>query len=220
MENKPLLDSEISIKEKFKALSPKEKRQYIWEYYKMPIIITLLCILGICSFIHTIITRKDTYCNITYYNSYVDENELYALRDTLNSLLIENPNKSTILVNPIWSDSNASATLSPAEEIAIKVSAKEIDIAIVNSDYFNTQMAQDMFEDISTLDGFSELNIPEYNWVQATDSTGHQGVYGIKLDNLNYLNDINSIPTDSVLTIIVNSERKEHAMEILKIFAN
>ena len=107
MENKPLLDSEISIKEKFKALSPKEKYSYIWEYYKMHIIITLLCIVGLASFIHTMMTKKSTYCNITYYNSYIDQNQLYSLRDTLNDILIENPEKSTILINPIWSDSNA-----------------------------------------------------------------------------------------------------------------
>mgnify|MGYP004465712321 FL=1 len=35
MEKETQLDSEISIKEKFKALSPKEKYSYIWEYYKI-----------------------------------------------------------------------------------------------------------------------------------------------------------------------------------------
>ena len=33
MEKETQLDSEISIKEKFKALSPKEKYSYICEYY-------------------------------------------------------------------------------------------------------------------------------------------------------------------------------------------
>ena len=101
MEKETQLDSEISIKEKFKALSPKEKYRYIWEYYKIHIIITLLSIVGLASFIHTMMTKKSTYCTITYYNSYIDENQLYSLRDTLNDLLIENPEKSTILINPI-----------------------------------------------------------------------------------------------------------------------
>ena len=35
MEKETQLDCEISIKEKFKALSPKEKYSYIWEYYKI-----------------------------------------------------------------------------------------------------------------------------------------------------------------------------------------
>ena len=219
MENKPLLDSEISIKEKFKALSPKEKYSYIWEYYKMHIIITLLCIVGLASFIHTMITKKSTYCNITYYNSYIDQNQLYSLRDTLNDILIENPEKSTILINPIWSDSNAGYSLTPAEEIAIKIAAKEVDLAIVNEDYFNAQVSQDMFEDISTLDGFEDLSIPEEMLVKASDSNGSEGIYGIKIDSLNLLKDMDFPSKDNILTIIINSERKEHAMEILKVLA-
>ena len=214
MENKPLLDSEISIKEKFKALSPKEKYSYIWEYYKMHIIITLLCIVGLASFIHTMMTKKSTYCNITYYNSYIDQNQLYSLRDTLNDILIENPEKSTILINPIWSDSNAGYSLTPAEEIA-----KEVDLAIVNEDYFNAQVSQDMFEDISTLDGFEDLSIPEEMLVKASDSNGSEGIYGIKIDSLNLLKDMDFPSKDNILTIIINSERKEHAMEILKVLA-
>ena len=33
MEKETQLDSEISIKEKFKALSPKEKYRYIWDKF-------------------------------------------------------------------------------------------------------------------------------------------------------------------------------------------
>ena len=91
-------------------------------------------------------TKKSTYCNITYYNSYIDQNQLYSLRDTLNDILIENPEKSTILINPIWSDSNAGYRLTPTEEIAIKIAAKEIDIAIFNDVYFNALVSEDLFE--------------------------------------------------------------------------
>ena len=152
MEKETQLDSEISIKEKFKALSPKEKYSYIWEYYKIHIIITLLSIVGLASFIHTMMTKKSTYCTITYYNSYIDENQLYSLRATLNDLLIENPEKSTILINPIWSDSNDT-----------------------------------------------------------------EGIYGIKIGSLNLLKKIDFPSKDNILTIIVNSERKEHAMDVLNV---
>ena len=165
------------------------------------------------------ITKKSTYCTITYYNSYIDENHLYSLRDTLNDLLIENPEKSTILINPIWSDSNAGYNLTPAEEIAIKIAAKEVDLAIVNEEYFNAQVLQDMFEDISTVDGFEDLNIPKELLVKASDSNGNEGIYGIKIDSLNLLKEMDFPSKDNILTIIVNSQRKEHAMEILKVFA-
>ena len=201
MEKETQLDSEISIKEKFKALSPKEKYSYIWEYYK----------------IHTMMTKKSTYCTITYYNSYIDENQLYSLRDTLNDLLIENPEKSTILINPIWSDSNTVYRLTPTEEIAIKIAAKEIDLAIINEEYFNAQVSQDMFENISTIDGFENLNIPEELLVKASGSNDTEGIYGIKIDSLNLLKEIDFPSKDNILTIIVNSERKEHSMDVLNV---
>lgn len=219
MEKKPQLDSEISVKEKFKALSPKEKCSYIWEYYKIHLIITLLCIVGLASFTHTMLTKKSTYCTITYYNSYMDENELYSLRDTLNDILIENPQKSTILLNPIWSNSTGGYNLTPAEEIAIKIAAKEVDIAIVNEEYFNTHVSQDMFEDISTLDGFKELDLPEEMLIKAYDSNNKESVYGIKIDSLNLLKEIDFPSNDNIFTIIVNSARKEQAMKILNVLA-
>ena len=217
MEKETQFDSEISIKEKSKALSPKEKYSYIWEYYKIHIIITLLSIVGLASFSHTMMTKKSTYCTITYYNSYIDENQLYSLRDTLNDLLIENPEKSTILINPIWSDSNTVYRLTPTEEIAIKIAAKEIDLAIINEEYFNAQVSQDMFENISTIDGFENLNIPEELLVKASDSNDTEGIYGIKIDSLNLLKEIDFPSKDNILTIIVNSERKEHALHVLNV---
>lgn len=218
MEVKPRLDSEISMKEKFNALSPKGKRQYIWEYYRVHIIITILCIIGLASFIHTMATKKDTYCNITYYNSYMNQEELYGLRDSLNNMLIEDQDKSTILLNPIWSDADSNYNLSPAEEIAIKIAAKEIDIAIVNKEYFDAQVSQDMFEDLSSLDGFLDLNIPEDSLVKSIGPNGNESIYGIKAENLSFLDNINFTTDNNIITIIINSERKENAMEILKVF--
>ena len=76
-----------------------------------------------------------------------------------------------------------------------------------------------MFEDISTLDGFEDLSIPEEMLVKASDSNGSEGIYGIKIDSLNLLKDMDFPSKDNILTIIINSERKEHAMEILKVLA-
>ena len=117
----------------------------------------------------------------------------------------------------IWSDSNTGYRLTPTEEIAIKIAAKEIDLAIVNEEYFNAQVSQDMFEDISTIDGFENLNIPEELLVKASDSNDTEGIYGIKIDSLNLLKEIDFPSKDNILTIIVNSERKEHAMEVLNV---
>ena len=62
---KPPLDSEISIKETFKSLSGKKKIEFIYDYYKLPIIGTLLAIIVISYMTYSFITKQDIYCNIT-----------------------------------------------------------------------------------------------------------------------------------------------------------
>ena len=70
--NKPPLDSEISVKEKYKSLSGKKKLEFIYDYYKFPIIGTLLAIIIIGYMAYSFATKQDIYCNITYYGSTVN----------------------------------------------------------------------------------------------------------------------------------------------------
>ena len=58
--NTPILDSEISVKEKFKTLSTKKKVEFIYDYYKLPIIAVLLGIIILSYTVYSIATKQDT----------------------------------------------------------------------------------------------------------------------------------------------------------------
>ena len=93
---KPRLDSEISTKEKYNTLKGKKKLEFIFDYYKLPIIGTLLAIIVISYMAYSFITKQDIYCNITYYGSTINTDNFNKLKDTLNENILGNDKKSII----------------------------------------------------------------------------------------------------------------------------
>jgi ABC-type glycerol-3-phosphate transport system substrate-binding protein len=53
----------------FKALPPKSKAQYLWDYYRWPFIITVLVAAVIISLIHTYVSYKEPSLNVIMINS-------------------------------------------------------------------------------------------------------------------------------------------------------
>ena len=84
VKNKPPLDSEISVKEKFRSLSVKKKFEFIYDYYKLPIIGTLLAIIIISYMTYSFITKQDIYCNITYYGSTINTDNFNINQSLIN----------------------------------------------------------------------------------------------------------------------------------------
>lgn len=221
LKNKPPLDSEVSVKETFKSLPVKKKFEFIYDYYKLPIISVLLGILIISYFAYSIYTKKDTYCNITYYNSSIDTESLYNLKDTLNELILADNEKSTIMIDSIFVDptSNYGDDPTSTQNFAVKLAANEIDILIVNKNYFSHLAANDMLLDLNSLSGFDSLGFTEENLVTAKNNSGNENLYGIKVDNLNLLNNINFNPDDTILTVAISSQRTEETLKVLSEFA-
>lgn len=56
-------------KEKWAALSSSQKRQFIWDYYKIHMIVGLCLILGLGWFIHEKVTHRDPVMNVIMLNT-------------------------------------------------------------------------------------------------------------------------------------------------------
>ena len=63
----------ILVDEKFKEMTPKQKLSYIWDYYKVPIILAFVLILVVTSFIHERLTAKTTVFRLAMIDSNVSE---------------------------------------------------------------------------------------------------------------------------------------------------
>lgn len=215
---KPILDCEISIKDKFKSLSHKKKIEFIYDYYKFPIIFILLGIITINYIVLSIATKQDTYCNITYYGSSATSEELSDIEDTLNKNILSNNKKSSIFIDSIFIDPNSSYGDDPTstQTFAVKLAANEIDILLLNKNYFNYLANNNMLLDLNLLDGFNSLNLNANDLIIDKDNSSNEHLYGIKTNNLNLLK--NSIPDldNTILAIAVSSQRQEESLQVLK----
>lgn len=215
---KPILDCEISVKEKFKKLSTKKKIEFIYDYYKLPIIFILLGIVIISYIVFSIVTKQDTYCNISYYGSNATYEELSTIKDTLNQNILSNNKKSSIFIDSTFvnHDSNYGDDPTSTQAFAVKLAANEMDILLLNKNFFNYLANNDMLLDLNLLDGFNSLNFNENDLIMAKNNSTNEHLYGIKTNNLNLLKNSISDLDDTILAIAINSQRKEEALQILK----
>lgn len=215
--NKPILDSEVSFKEKFKTLSTKNKVEFIYDYYKLPIIGTLLAIIVISYMAYSFITKQYTYCNITYYGSTINTDNFNKIKDTLNENILGNDKKYTIFTDSllIATNSNYGDDPTTTQAFAVKLAANEIDILLVEKNNFEYFAANNMLLDLNSLEGFDSLNISTNDLVTAKDETGNNNLYGIKVDNLNLLKDSGFNNENTILSIAISSTRHEEIIKIL-----
>lgn len=204
---------ETTYKEKFKSMSPKDKIDYIWEYYKFHILAGLIVIFIIGSLIHSFVTRVDTYCSLTYYNAYTDEDSFFALQDKLNEIIFPDKNNIAVKFDDIFTDS--ALAISPNQQFSAKIAAKEVDLAIVSEQVFKQQCSDDMFLNLSELKAFNDLNLPESVLVKGTSFNGEEGVFGLYVSQIPMFKEANFSTNDNILVIIVNSERVEESINTI-----
>ncbi|WP_294388742.1 hypothetical protein [uncultured Clostridium sp.] len=217
VKNKPPLDSETSVKETLKSLSRKNKIQFIYDYYKFPIIAGILSIIIISYISYSIATKQNTYCNITYYGSNINTDNFNKLKDILNKSILSNNKKYAIFTNSLLVDSNSNYGDDPTttQAFAVKLAANEIDILLVEKNNFEYFAANNMLLDLTLLDGFYDLNISEDSLITSTDQSGNNNLYGIKVDNLNLLKDCGFNNENTFLCIAISSNRHEQIINVL-----
>ena len=220
--NKPPLDSEISVKEKYKSLSGKKKLEFIYDYYKFPIIGTLLAIIIIGYMAYSFATKQDIYCNITYYGSTVNSENFNQIKDKLNENILGNDKRSSIFTDTMLINFNSNYGDDPTttQAFAVRLAANEIDILLAEKNNFEYFAANNMLLDLNSLEGFNTLNISSDNLATAKDESGTDKIYGIKVDNLNLLKDAGFDNENTILCIAISSNRHEEIIKILNEFIN
>ena len=220
--NKPPLDSEISVKEKYKSLSGKKKLEFIYDYYKFPIIGTLLAIIIIGYMAYSFATKQDIYCNITYYGSTVNSENFNQIKDKLNENILGNDKRSSIFTDTMLINFNSNYGDDPTttQAFAVRLAANEIDILLAEKNNFEYFAANNMLLDLNLLEGFNTLNISSDNLATAKDESGTDKTYGIKVDNLNLLKDAGFDNENTILCIAISSNRHEEIIKVLNEFIN
>ena len=212
------MDRTISLREGLANKTFIEKLDYIWTYYKLHILGTLILIFFVGSYISAQINRQDVYCNITYVGNSINVEDLTPTKNKLNDILLNNNKKLVINFDSIFTDDKSSAGIAMTEKLHVNIAAQQIDIAIVNKEFFEKNFSSEMFLNLESLNGFSMLPLSNHELIKKTDNNGNNGTYGISVKNLKLLNDIHFPNDDNIVVVISNTEHNDAVVNVLKTF--
>ena len=208
------MDRTLSLKEALENKPFKEKLDYIWYYYKIHILAILVLLFFVISFISAQIGKKDTYCNITYIGNSIDVQELVPVKDKLNDIVLNNDKHTVINFDSIFTDEKSSGKLAMDQKLQVNIAAKQIDIALVNKDFFEKNFPYEMFLNLESLNGFSTLPLSNHDLIKNTND--NNGTYGISVKNSSILKDIHFTDDDTILVVISNTEHNDAVVNVLK----
>lgn len=214
------MDRTLTLKEGLENKSFKEKLDYIWYYYKFHILAILTLLFFVVSYISSQVNRQDVYCNITYIGDSINSENLVPVKDKLNDIVLHNVKNSVINFDSIFTDDTSSSGIAIQQKLTVNIAAKEIDIAIVNREFFNQNFIYDMFFNLESLNGFSTLPLSNHELLKKTDANGNNGTYGISSKNLSLFKDVHFANDDNIIVVISNTEHNDAVVNVLNALLN
>lgn len=205
----------------FKELTFKEKLHYIWDYYKIHIIVGLLLIYVLTTFTLSMINRKEYVLNIALIGESVDFDRLSQFSHEVTKELVGNPSdKKEALVDfyKLMRDSQGELILDPAstQKLIARIAAKQIDVIILDKKSFDALAVQGAFLRLDKTEG---LDLKDYKVVKTLkDVNGvKKGVYGIYVNSDNrWLKQIGYDYHNKIIAVLSNSEHKDLAIKFVK----
>ena len=206
-----------SNKEKFKAMNTKEKIGYIWEYYRLHIIGSILGIFILGQMIHFATTPKPDYdahliitAQMALDTEKVEEDENY-FRETFNTDLYYLPANWSVMDQ---------ATVVNEQLLMVKISVREADVFAMSQARYDKYMAIEGFDPFMPLEEIPELAdiLEEYKdslvmGKGVEDQKEH--VYGIKIEKSNALSGAQVIEP-LIISLIDTPKNMEKAIELVK----
>jgi hypothetical protein len=212
----------LTTREKIQNMNRKEKLEYFKEYYKSHALVALIAIVVVSYIIVGLINRKDMVLNVTFYGRAINIEKHTELSRVVNEDLVAEK-KQQIRLDFIMTDTSAQLEVVTAnfEKLIAMVAARDLDILILSKDDFNYYAEDGFFYNLSSIPGFSKLNLKEYEMVYdklADDATAQP--YGISINGSPILDDLEFASNDPVLAILANSQRLDKSLEFIQWFLN
>ena len=83
-----------------KEMKPKERLQYIWDYYRIPIICVIIGIVVVFSFVSSFLNRKEHPVEVLMINSTISDEIETSIKEQMDIFLVENG--YSLKKNEIW----------------------------------------------------------------------------------------------------------------------
>lgn len=202
----------------FKELDTKQKREYIWDYYKWPIIVTL-CVIALAIVVvpQILDNLKPTKLYLTMVNcEWSGDKGSQLLNDYAKAYDIDTEeykltaDTSTVIIR----DSIDNYSMESAQKLVALIANNTIDTFVSDMDNHMAYSDSGTFFDLRDILDAEFIELYADKLVYTVDSdTGEEIPYGIYVEDLKAFQD--AYLEEAVLGVILNSENVESAVDFI-----
>lgn len=208
MENKPL----------FKNMNLKQKIEYIWDYYKIPIFCAIFLFYAIGSTIYNYITEKDCLLKIIMVNGSIPYDGAIFADDFLLAQNLD-PDTQEIVVSSVGltlTEKTYQQDYYTIQALLARLTSGDIDIMSAPADIFKDYAHEGYFMDLNEIFNKDELHSYEELLVFTTDpKTNKTYPCAFDLSNSVWIDKYGYYTVDCYFGILYNSTHTEFAKEFL-----
>lgn len=208
---------EKTEKEKWKSLSWKKKLEYFKDYYLKFVIVGLIIVVGIGSFVHSMLTKKEAVFTITLVNGTVDDKVCDDLSTEYGKVLGISPQKEEVMIDKsLYTNGTDSNTLSDValQKLSVYSYAQGYDILIAD---------QAVVENYASMGYFISLNavLPDdlldtyHDALLSVDNNGTSAPYGILVKDVKSLDAMTKDMNTPVLAVLQSTAHSDDVTTIL-----
>ena len=158
-----VMDEFREEREALKHGTPKQKLQYFWCYYKWHTIIAVLAVIFLISFIHEVVTRKDTAFYGIFLNSWAKEDATADFESGFMEAAGIDPDSYEINLDTslyITDDAMDETSYASVQKMTVYVAAGEIDVLVSDASSINRYAYNETLGDLR--DFLTEEQLQKY----------------------------------------------------------
>ena len=223
------------FKEKFRAerakimeMKGKTRREYIWDYYKIPIIAFIVGTWMIGSLINDVWINPPpgSVLTIAWMAGWESEEQLNELRDSLYPLFVEDPRRETVQILTFFMGTDPQMDMAMQQRFAAMTAAAELDIIIGN--FVVHEFDDGSFMSLGLAPPFSLLDMrpvfDEAGLMLPDDPLIFDGTvidepivyFAVPMHDAAYFTDMGFSPENRYLGVIMNTQRYEAVIDAIR----
>jgi len=201
-------------KKKLKDMTFKEKIEYIWQYYKIQIVIVVVVVFILGSIVNGILNPPTPiYAGVAIYEVYLGESFDTEFERIMTETLIEDPMLEKIYVYSFISGDDPSAQMAMVQKLMAMLTTKEIDLFIAENGVFAMYIAEGILAPINQTGIIAPEELLVYG---TTDEDERPTAYGINLKDSAVFKDLGIKGEMLTVGVTVNTGRPDNSIALLK----
>lgn len=208
-------------KDKLREMTFKEKLTYLWEYYKLHALFTILAIAVIAYAVYEFVTPDiETKLYVAVIDNPVEPEVLEDYEAGFAQYLQIDPKREEITLNPqFYFNTDGDYAMNMRQVLVTYVAAQDVDIIIAPKSEFESYSYYGYMYSLSDLlptDLYSKLS--ESFYIGTQEDNPEEKVYGLYLNEAALFKDNQRISADNpyILGVIGNARRTENSVEFIR----